>query len=104
VRIKGVLTARGARVTLLSVRAPRGVRITVLCRGRDCPVRRYRARRHRLRRFERDLRAGTRLEIRVTKRGYIGKRTVIMIRRRHAPLRSDRCLKPSGRVLSCSGL
>jgi hypothetical protein len=106
VRIKGVLTVRGARVTRLSVRAPRGVRIVVACRGRDCPSRRYRAPRgtHRLRRFERDLRSGTRLEIRITKPGYIGKRTVIVIRRRHAPSRSDRCVEPGGRVLSCAGL
>ena len=29
VRIKGVLTARGARVTLLTVRAPRGARLAL---------------------------------------------------------------------------
>jgi hypothetical protein len=104
IRIKGVLTLRGARITLLSVRAPRGVRVTVVCRGRDCPVHRYRTAKHRLRRFERSLRAGTRLQISVTKTGYIGKRTVIVIRHRKAPSRSDRCLNPSGRVLSCAGL
>jgi len=106
VRIKGALTWLGARVTLLSVRAPRGVRIVVACRGRDCPARRYRAPRgtHRLRRFERNLRAGTRLEIRITKVGYIGKRTLIVIRRGQPPSRSDRCVEPGGRVLRCAGL
>jgi hypothetical protein len=105
VRIKGVLTARGARVSLLTVRAPRGVRITVACRGRDCPVRRFvpRAGARRLRPFERELRAGTRLEISVTKPGYIGKFTVIVIRRNAAPWRSDRCLEPGAkRAVRCA--
>jgi hypothetical protein len=51
----------------------------------------------RLRRFERALRAGTRLEIVVTKRGYIGKWTTIVIRRGAPPRRSDRCVYPGAR-------
>ncbi len=96
VRIKGVLTAHGARVTLLSVRAPRGSSVTVVCRGRDCPTRRFTAPAStgRLRPFERALSAGTRLEVRVTKPGFIGKSTVIVIRRLAAPKRTDRCLPP----------
>jgi hypothetical protein len=96
VRIKGRLTSKGARVTLLTVRAPRNVRIEVDCTGIDCPVRHYRAPagRHRLRRFERALRAGTRLEVRVTKPGYVGKFTAFVIRRNAEPKRSDRCLAP----------
>ena len=55
VRIKGQLTANGARVTLLTVRAPRDVRIDVDCTGSDCPARHYTAPagKHRLRKFER---------------------------------------------------
>jgi len=96
VRIKGRLTSKGARVTLLSVRAPRDVRIEVDCTGTDCPARHYRAPagRRRLRRFERALRAGTRLEVRVTKPGYVGKFTAFVIRRDAEPKRSDRCLAP----------
>ena len=96
VRIKGVLTAKGARVTLLRVTAPRGTRTVLRCRGRDCPVRRLvsRSRVHRMRRLERELRAGTRLTFTITKPGYIGKRTVIVIRRGAAPWRRDRCLRP----------
>jgi hypothetical protein len=99
IRIKGVLTATGARVTLLSVKAPKGVHIAVACRGRDCPVRRFvpPAGVRRLRPFERELRAGTRLEILVTKPSYIGKFTTIVIRRNAAPRRSDRCLIPGAR-------
>jgi hypothetical protein len=46
----------------------------------------------RLRRFERELRAGTRLEVAVTKPGAIGKWTLIAIRRGTAPRRQDGCL------------
>jgi hypothetical protein len=94
VRVKGVLTARGARITLLSVRAPKGVRVIVRCRGRDCPLRRYAPQRavRRLKRFERALRGGTRLDIKLVKPGYIGKRTLLVIRRGAAPLRTDGCV------------
>jgi hypothetical protein len=99
VRIRGWLTRGGARVTLLSVRAPRGTRIAAACFGRSCRVRRY-ARasvRTRLRPFERVLAAGTRLEIRVTKPGFVGKWTTIVIRRNSEPRRWDRCVQPGAR-------
>jgi hypothetical protein len=98
VRIRGRLTATGARVTLLTVRATRGARITARCRGRTCPVRRVAvAAPTRLRAFERHLRANTRLEITVRKRDHIGKWTIIKIRRGSPPRRSDRCLYPGVR-------
>lgn len=96
VRIKGLLIGAGARVTSLTVKAPRGVRISVTCRGRDCPVRWFVAPAgvRRLRRFERDFAAGTRLQVVVSKPGFIGKSTVIVIRRSAGPRRVDRCLPP----------
>lgn len=101
VRIRGWLTRVGARVTLLTVRAPRGVQIAARCRGRSCPVRRV-ARtasvtRTRLRPLQRGLRAGTRLDITVRKTGYIGKWTTIVIRRGRPPARADRCVYPGAR-------
>ena len=100
VRISGRLTRRGAMIERLSVRAPRGVTISVRCRGDGCP-RRTLARSAaltRLRSFERHLRAGIRLEIRVTRAGFIGKHTVIRIRRGKSPWRRDRCLFPGSSV------
>jgi hypothetical protein len=98
VRIRGRLTPDGARVTRLTVRAPRGVSVVASCHGRGCPARRLAlASGIRLRRFERELRAGTRLEITVTKPGYIGKWTTIVIRRGEAPRRLDRCVYPGAR-------
>ena len=99
VRIGGRLTRSGARITLLTVRAPKGARITVRCIGRGCPARRW-ARTTavtRIARFQRVLPAGTKLVITVTKPGRIGKHTTILIRRGKAPTRRDRCLVPGSR-------
>ena len=85
-------------MTRLSVKAPPGVSIVVSCHGTTCPTHKLaRAAGIRLRRFERELRAGTRLEITVTKSGYVGKWTTIVIRRGKAPRRRDRCVYPGPR-------
>jgi hypothetical protein len=99
VRIRGWLTRTGARVTLLTVRGPRGARIATRCRGRSCPVRHLArtASSTRLRELQRRLRAGTRLDITVTKAGYIGKWTTIVIRQGRPPRRADRCVYPGAR-------
>lgn len=98
VRIRGRLTRTGAVVNLVSVRAPRGARVSVSCRGRGCPAR-VPARTARLvtfKRLRRHLRAGAVLEIRVTRPGTIGKYTRFVIRRGKAPLRRDSCLRLNG--------
>jgi hypothetical protein len=99
VRIRGRLTRSGARVSLLTVRAPRGARIAARCSGRGCPVRRLARTTSltRLRALQRGLVAGTRLDITVRKAGYIGKWTTIVIRRDHPPRRKDRCVYPGAR-------
>jgi PKD domain-containing protein len=100
VAIGGRLRDEGALITLLRVRAPRRTLVTVRCRGRGCPVRRWRKstgrrRALRVRRFERALRAGIVLEVRITARNRIGKYTWIQIRRGRPPARVDHCLLPS---------
>jgi hypothetical protein len=104
VRIRGRLTAGGARVTLMTVRASRGARIAVRCAGDHCPRRRLAvvAVVVHLRPYQRVLRAGTRLEIRVTRPSFIGKYTRLIVRRGQPPLRRDRCLMPgSSRPVAC---
>lgn len=105
VRVKGVLTTTGARITELAVTAPRSASITVLCSGSSCPraVQRREAARTavRLRTFERALRSGTRISIRVARKGFVGKRTLIRIQRGAAPKRSDLCLSSRGRTIVC---
>jgi hypothetical protein len=99
VRLAGRLTRSGARVRVLSVlRAPVCARVRVTCRGRSCPVKRasgFMGRRPlRFRRFERRLRAGTVLTVRISKNALIGKFTQFRIRKDLAPRRRDRCLQP----------
>jgi hypothetical protein len=104
VRIRGRLTARGARLTLLTVSAPRGARVAVICSGAGCPAKHWAhtASLTRVRAFEHSLPAGVRLTVTVTGPERIGKHTLIIIRRGHQPLRRDRCLNPgSARPRSC---
>jgi hypothetical protein len=102
VRISGRITTTGADLALLTVKAPKGVRITLTCTGRGCPLREVAqatALWH-IPQFERELRAGTKLTIRVAKQGYITKVTTITIRRGKAPARSDLCQLPGATKLT----
>lgn len=102
VRIRGSVAARGAIVTLLRVRAPRGAAVTVRCAGRRCPVRRLARRPGRIRAFERFLRAGIRITIRVRRRGYVGKYVRLTVRAGKRPARRDACVVPgSSRPVAC---
>jgi hypothetical protein len=106
VRMRGTLTSTGAKVAVLSVRAPRAAKITLRCTGKSCPASRWsrterKSRLTRMSRFERGLRSGVKLTISVTRRGYVGKRTTFVIRRGQAPQRSDHCLSAKGRVTQC---
>jgi PKD domain len=99
VRLAGRLTPAGARVRLLSVsRAPECAVVSVSCRGRSCPARRVSRftgpAALRIRRFERRLRAGAVLTVRISKGDSIGKFTQFRIRAGKAPRRRDRCLRP----------
>jgi hypothetical protein len=104
VRIAGTNTAAGAKLKLITVQAPAGARITVTCKGRGCPGKESRVVSSRRRgvvlvefqRFERVLAAGAVLEIRVSKRGQIGKYTRFQIRKSGLPERSDSCLSSTG--------
>jgi len=105
VRIVSTDTASGIRLSVLRVQAPAGARIGVECKGHGCPARsesRIAAVRKvgvapvEFRRFERPLRAGVVLEIRISKAGEIGKFTSFQVRNRRLPLRVDACLGPSG--------
>jgi hypothetical protein len=113
VSMLAVVGQRGAKIEQLTVRAPAGAQIRVRCRGRSCPFRSFKmkvkgrtraAQPVRIRRFRRHLlRPGTVIEIRVTKRGEIGKFTRFQIRRGKPPKRTDRCLPPGAkRPLRCT--
>jgi hypothetical protein len=105
VRIVGIVKRAGVRIKLLAVRLSASARAVVACRGRRCPAksqaRALPASRRgiawvRFRRFERFVRAGLALEIRISKPGKVGAFTRFAIRRRKLPARSDSCLDPAG--------
>ena len=104
VRISGRVTKDGADVALLTVRAPKGVRITLTCAGKSCPLREVAqatALFH-IQQFERELRAGTKLTITVTKPSYITKVTTLTIRQGKGPARTDRCQLPGEtKLIAC---
>ena len=96
VRVAGRLTRRGARFRVVSVSAPRGARVAWSCASRRCRAARRTAtgRPLRIRALEREFPAGSVIELRVTRRGRIGKYTRIHVRRNRAPARRDMCLPP----------
>jgi hypothetical protein len=105
VRIASSDTKAGIRLRLLKVQAPAGAGISVLCRGRGCPLKSQRRvatpaksgpPTYRFHSFERGLRAGVVLEVRVSKAGVIGKYTRLAVRRGRLPQRVDQCLDPGG--------
>ena len=102
VRIRGQIVGGVVRISLLSVRAPRGARVVIRCRGRGCPrlvaTARIRSARQpmRVRSLEGRYRPGARLQVVVTMPGRIGKYVSFQMRRNAAPLRRDLCVGPRG--------
>jgi hypothetical protein len=106
VRIAGRFKGSRTKLTRVTVRAPRGVRIRLTCKGRGCPYRRraVAAKLVAVRSLQRTYRPRTTIEIRVTQAGKIGKYTRVKTRSGKAPLRIDRCLMPgSTRPVRCPG-
>ena len=97
-RFAGGLTGAGARIKLLTVRAPKGAKISITCK-KGCPRSKLArlARDVRLKSMQGSYRAGAVLVITVTKSNAIGKYTRITIQRGKAPKRIDRCLWPKSK-------
>ncbi|HTA35680.1 MAG TPA: Ig-like domain-containing protein, partial [Solirubrobacteraceae bacterium] len=109
VRIAGSETSYGVKVRLLTVQAPLGAKVAIACVGGGCKTKaesrvakassksssRAGAVTLAFARFERPLRAGASLQIRVTQPGEIGKFTSFAIRRKRLPVRTDACLAPA---------
>jgi hypothetical protein len=95
----------GSRIVIWSVKAPRGAKVDVRCRGNGCPLRHRSFRPGRIRPLERYLRAGVTITIRVTRPGFIGTYTRVVIRSRKRPRRQDACVVPGdSRPRACRGL
>jgi hypothetical protein len=105
VRITSIDTRSGIRLRILRVQAPNGSRISVTCRNRGCPAKSQQklaaaattgVAAYTFHKFERALRAGVILEIRVSAANQIGKYTRLTIRKGRLPQRVDLCLSPGG--------
>jgi hypothetical protein len=101
----GYIRSHGSRIVVWSVKAPRGAIIDVRCTGRGCPLRQGTFRPGRIRPLERYLPAGVAITIRVTRPGFIGTYTRVVIRSRKRPRRRDACVVPGDiRPRPCQGL
>jgi large repetitive protein len=112
VRIAGSETSNGVKIRLLTVQTPLLTTVVVSCKGRGCKTKSERrvataSSKSKSRagavlltfnRFQRALRAGAVLQVRVYKAGQIGKFTSFTVRRHKLPLRSDRCLRPTSPI------
>jgi hypothetical protein len=92
VRVKGTLVGRGARITMLRIKAPTTATVDVRCDGPGCRVRRRSFGTSRITALERFLRAGARITIRVSRTDAVGKYVRLVIRDGSAPKRRDACL------------
>jgi PKD repeat protein len=108
VTISGSILSTGMRVKHLTIRAPRGALVAVVCRGKGCGAKQRRKRVKRstvsFKTYQRFLRAGVKLEISVRKPKTIGDFTRYTIRAGKFPVRTDRCI-PAGKqkpAKSCS--
>jgi hypothetical protein len=105
VRVAGYIRSHGSRIVVWSVKAPRGAHVDVRCEGAGCPLRHRSFRPGRIRLLERYLRAGVAITIRVTRPGFIGTYTRVVIRSRKRPTRRDACLLPGElRPRPCRGM
>jgi len=99
VRVRGITTRRGVRLRSITVDAPTGSAVRLLCGRRSCRV--HRAARSRtivtFTRFPRAFRAGEIVKVSITKPGMIGRYVQLKIRSGRPPLRQDLCLAPGSR-------
>jgi PKD repeat protein len=111
VRIASTDTHSGIRLRILKVQAPGGTHISVTCRGRGCPAKSQKMvaaaasgglASYTFHKFERGLRAGIVLEVRISSGNQIGKYTRLTVRRGKLPQRVDLCLTPGGsKAITC---
>ena len=108
VRLAGSVAEGGTGIDLLAVRAPRGSRVLVRCRGQGCPLKRIEkiVRRPplRLNAAEQVMPARVVLEVLVRRGDRIGKFTRFRFRHNRRPRRIDGCLWPgTAQMAPCPG-
>jgi PKD repeat protein len=103
IRLGYAVIGRVTRIMSLTIRGPKDAVVRVRCRGKGCPTKKVlRAKISksgtavRFKRFERRLRAGTILQIYITKQGRWGEYRKIRFRANKRAVWTDRCIKDFG--------
>ncbi|MEA2427012.1 MAG: hypothetical protein QOF37_640 [Thermoleophilaceae bacterium] len=102
VRVAGSAGRGFTRISVFTVLTPLGTKVRVTCRGGGCPRGAVERRASgsgplsllRIRALERRFRPGARLEVSVTKPGFVGKFTRLVFQRLKPPARADSCIVP----------
>jgi PKD repeat protein len=100
IRLNGAVAGEITHIARLTVKAPRGAKVKVKCKGKGCPkqtVKRGRGRTIRFKALERGLPAGIKLTILVSKPGFLGRQTTFTMREARRPKRVDLCLAPGAK-------
>ncbi len=107
VTLQGTVDAKGAvKVSRLQIRALRGTRVIVTCRGHACPFKTLRrimiTSSLRLKKLERKLKPTMIVTMHIARPGQLGKYVQYKVRRKKAPKRRDACLdQVTGKVRGC---
>lgn len=103
IRLGYAVIGRITRITSLTIRAPKDAVVRIRCRGKGCPTKKVlrakitkTGKPVRFKRFERRLRAGTILQIYITKQGRWGEYRKIRLRAGKRAVWTDRCIKDFG--------
>ena len=106
IRTAGSFSGRRTTFTRFTVKGASGTKVAASCVKAKCKLRRTLKSRKtvHLRPLERTFKAGTRIRLRLTAVGFIGKYVEIRTRRNKRPLRRDLCLRPGRtRPVACEG-
>jgi PKD repeat protein len=103
IRLGYAVIGRVTRVMSLTIRGPKDAVVRVRCRGKGCPTKKVlrakitkTGKPVRFKRFERRMRAGTILQIYITKQGRWGEYRKIRFRANKRAVWTDRCIKDFG--------
>jgi hypothetical protein len=107
VRTAGTFTRTRTTFTRFTVKTPKGTKLDASCVRFRCTMRRTlrTAKTIHIRSLERTYKPGTKIRVRLTQAGLIGKYVSITTRRNRRPLRVDACLRPGqAKPVSCRAL
>jgi hypothetical protein len=98
ITLSGRFTSTGAVITRFTVKAPKGATTTLACSKGTCPAKKQTIKgghTSHLTKFEkRTLKAGTRIQLTIARKGYVSEVSIITIRKQLKPTRSDSCILP----------